>query len=117
MPCFSLLESKFSLRYKSYIHGDIQSTSSAIAKKPLAAPIYAAGIDALGGEPLMAMLKQLKPGGVVSACGMASDPEFAANFDEHVRIFEVLVSEFHECLTNVFNMIEIFNRINVFFVI
>lgn len=49
------------------------------AQKPLAPPVYAGGVDTLGGEPLMAMLKQLKPGGVVSACGMAVDPEFQAN--------------------------------------
>lgn len=46
---------------------------------PIAKDIWAHGIDTLGGDYLANLLKQIKPGGGVSACGLASSPFFSTN--------------------------------------
>lgn len=43
-------------------------------KKPLLKPIFAAAIDVAGGNTLAAILKQIKPGGSVAACGLVDNP-------------------------------------------
>ncbi|MCP9767508.1 acryloyl-CoA reductase [Lacihabitans sp. LS3-19] len=40
-------------------------------KRPLLKPIYAGAIDTVGGNVLENILKQIKPNGIVSICGMA----------------------------------------------
>ncbi|CAB9508512.1 Acrylyl-CoA reductase AcuI [Seminavis robusta] len=41
-------------------------------KKPLLKPIYAHGIDTVGGSPLAELLKQIQPGGSVACCGLVA---------------------------------------------
>lgn len=47
--------------------------------KPVGRPLWANAIDTLGGDYLANMVKQLKPGGAVSACGLAASPFFSLN--------------------------------------
>ena len=49
-----------------------------VGKRPVGKPIWAHGIDTLGGDYLANLLKQIKPGGSVSACGLASAPVFTS---------------------------------------
>jgi len=48
----------------------LESTS-----KPLLKPIYAHGIDTVGGSPLAELLKQIKSGGSVACCGLVAGPQ------------------------------------------
>lgn len=41
-------------------------------KKPMLKPLFANGIDTVGGGPLAEMLKQIQPGGSVSCCGLVA---------------------------------------------
>ncbi|WOH37811.1 YhdH/YhfP family quinone oxidoreductase [Thalassotalea fonticola] len=50
-----------------------------IAERPMGKGIWAHGIDTLGGDYLANLLKQIKPGGGVSACGLVSSPFFSTN--------------------------------------
>lgn len=45
-----------------------------VKSKPVGKPLWAHGIDTLGGDFLSSLVKQLKPGGGVSACGLAASP-------------------------------------------
>jgi acrylyl-CoA reductase (NADPH) len=47
--------------------------------KPIGRGLWAHGIDTLGGEYLSNLLKQIKPGGAVSACGLAASPFFSSS--------------------------------------
>jgi putative YhdH/YhfP family quinone oxidoreductase len=49
------------------------------AEKPLMKPVWACGVDVLGGGALSAMLKSVKYGGAVSCCGLALSPELNIN--------------------------------------
>jgi len=44
-------------------------------KKPMLKPLFANGIDTVGGAPLGEMLKQILPGGSVSCCGLVAGPQ------------------------------------------
>ncbi|MDI9245472.1 YhdH/YhfP family quinone oxidoreductase [Marinobacter sp. CHS3-4] len=44
-------------------------------KKPMLKPIFANGIDTVGGSPLAEMLKQIIPGGSVACCGLVAGPQ------------------------------------------
>ena len=44
-------------------------------KKPMLKPLFANGIDTVGGAPLAEMLKQIQPGGSVSCCGLVAGPQ------------------------------------------
>jgi putative YhdH/YhfP family quinone oxidoreductase len=44
-------------------------------KKPMLKPVFANGIDTVGGAPLAEMLKQILPGGSVSCCGLVAGPQ------------------------------------------
>lgn len=44
-------------------------------KKPMLKPVFANGIDTVGGSPLAEMLKQILPGGSVSCCGLVAGPQ------------------------------------------
>jgi acrylyl-CoA reductase (NADPH) len=44
-------------------------------KKPMLKPVFANGIDTVGGGPLAEMLKQILPGGSVSCCGLVAGPQ------------------------------------------
>lgn len=44
------------------------------ASKPLLKPAFAGALDVAGGETLAAILKQIKPGGSVAACGLVDNP-------------------------------------------
>ncbi|MDO3722302.1 YhdH/YhfP family quinone oxidoreductase [Marinobacter sp. chi1] len=44
-------------------------------KKPLLKPVFANAVDTVGGTPLAEMLKQVKPGGSVSCCGLVAGPQ------------------------------------------
>ena len=43
-------------------------------KKPLVKPAFANAVDTVGGSPLAELLKQIKPGGSVSCCGLVAGP-------------------------------------------
>jgi len=43
--------------------------------KPIAKPVFAAGIDTVSGPILSGMLKSIQYGGVVTCCGMIASPE------------------------------------------
>lgn len=47
----------------------------AAEKKPLLKPVFAHGIDTVGGSPLAELLKQIQPGGSVSCCGLVAGPQ------------------------------------------
>lgn len=59
---------------KEVLHRD---TISEATNRPAGKEIWAHGIDTLGGAYLANLLKQLKSGGGVASCGLASSPEFA----------------------------------------
>ena len=44
-------------------------------KKPMLKPIFAHAVDTVGGSPLAELLKQIKPGGSVSCCGLVAGPQ------------------------------------------
>jgi len=44
-------------------------------KKPMLKPVFANGVDTVGGAPLAEMLKQILPGGSVSCCGLVAGPQ------------------------------------------
>ena len=44
-------------------------------KKPMVKPLYGNAIDTVGGSPLAELLKQIKPGGSVSCCGLVAGPQ------------------------------------------
>ncbi|SDW63815.1 YhdH/YhfP family quinone oxidoreductase [Marinobacter mobilis] len=44
-------------------------------KRPLLKPVFANGIDTVGGAPLAELLKQISPGGSVSCCGLVAGPQ------------------------------------------
>lgn len=48
-----------------------------VGSRPIGRELWANAIDTLGGDYLANVLKQTKAGGAVSACGLASSPEFA----------------------------------------
>lgn len=48
-----------------------------VGSRPIGRELWANAIDTLGGDYLANILKQTKAGGAVSACGLASSPEFA----------------------------------------
>lgn len=48
-------------------------------KKPLSAPVFAAGIDTVGGAVLSGMLKATHYGGIVTACGMVASNDLATS--------------------------------------
>ncbi len=43
-------------------------------KKPLVKPLFGNAIDTVGGAPLAELLKQIRPGGSVSCCGLVAGP-------------------------------------------
>lgn len=45
------------------------------SKKPMLKPVFANGIDTVGGAPLAEMLKQILPGGSVACCGLVAGPQ------------------------------------------
>ncbi|WP_100640587.1 YhdH/YhfP family quinone oxidoreductase [Marinobacter salexigens] len=44
-------------------------------KKPVLKPAFANAVDTVGGSPLAELLKQIKPGGSVSCCGLVAGPQ------------------------------------------
>ncbi len=44
-------------------------------KKPMLKPVFANAVDTVGGSPLAELLKQIKPGGSVSCCGLVAGPQ------------------------------------------
>lgn len=44
-------------------------------KKPMLKPVFANAVDTVGGAPLAELLKQVKPGGSVSCCGLVAGIE------------------------------------------
>jgi acrylyl-CoA reductase (NADPH) len=56
------------------LHRDVINDVNA---NPVGKTLWAHGIDTLGGEYLANLLKQLKPGGAVASCGLASSPELS----------------------------------------
>ncbi|WP_309043432.1 YhdH/YhfP family quinone oxidoreductase [Marinobacter sediminicola] len=44
-------------------------------KKPMLKPTFANAVDTVGGSPLAELLKQIKPGGSVSCCGLVAGPQ------------------------------------------
>ena len=50
-----------------------------IGERPMGKGLWSHAIDTLGGEYLANLLKQIKPGGGVSACGLVSSPFFSTN--------------------------------------
>lgn len=44
-------------------------------KKPMLRPEFANAVDTVGGSPLAELLKQIKPGGSVSCCGLVAGPQ------------------------------------------
>jgi alcohol dehydrogenase len=48
-----------------------------VQDKPVGNELWAHGIDTLGGEYLANMLKQIKAGGAVASCGLASSPNLS----------------------------------------
>lgn len=50
-----------------------------MAKKPMARPMYQAGIDTCGGDMISAILPQLQYGGALTTCGMVAGAEFSAS--------------------------------------
>ena len=54
-----------------------RDTINEIGSRPVGRELWANAIDTLGGDYLANVLKQTKAGGAVSACGLASSPEFS----------------------------------------
>ncbi len=44
-------------------------------KKPMLKPVFGNAIDTVGGTPLAELLKQIRPGGSVSCCGLVAGPQ------------------------------------------
>ena len=65
-----------SLGASQVIHRDELSEPS---NRPLLAPRFAHGVDAVGGDTLSNVIKQLEPQGSVAVCGLVASPEFAVN--------------------------------------
>ncbi|WP_371372832.1 YhdH/YhfP family quinone oxidoreductase [Thalassotalea aquiviva] len=65
-----------SLGATQVLHRDVINE---VNDKPMGKPLWAHGIDTLGGDFLANMIKCIKPGGAVSACGLASSPFFKLN--------------------------------------
>lgn len=63
-----------SLGAKEVLHRD---TINKVNDKPIGRELWANGIDTLGGDFLANILKQLKAGGAVASCGLASSPNFS----------------------------------------
>lgn len=64
-----------SLGAKSVIGRDVLSGEN---KRPLLGEDYAHGVDTVGGETLANLIKSLKYGGSVAACGLVGSPTFPA---------------------------------------
>lgn len=64
-------EHLISLGAREVLHRD---TINEVQKAPVAKALWANAIDTLGGDYLANVLKQLKPGGAVASCGLASSP-------------------------------------------
>lgn len=47
----------------------------AAGKKPMLKPVFANAVDTVGGQPLAELLKQIRPGGSVSCCGLVAGPQ------------------------------------------
>lgn len=47
----------------------------AVEKKPLLKPVFGNAVDTVGGDPLAELLKQIRPGGSVSCCGLVAGPQ------------------------------------------
>lgn len=58
------------------LHRDVLN---AVGNSPTGKAIWAHGIDTLGGEYLASLVKQIKSGGGVAACGLASSADFSLN--------------------------------------
>lgn len=56
-----------------------RETLAPFANKAIAKPLWAWAVDTVGGETLFNVIKCLKYGGGVAACGMASGAQFQAN--------------------------------------
>ncbi|WGL17357.1 YhdH/YhfP family quinone oxidoreductase [Microbulbifer bruguierae] len=56
-----------------------RETLAPFASKAIAKPLWAWAVDTVGGETLFNVIKCLKYGGGVAACGMASGAQFQAN--------------------------------------
>ena len=56
-----------------------RETLAPFADKAIAKPLWAWAVDSVGGETLFNVIKCLKYGGGVAACGMASGAQFQAN--------------------------------------
>ncbi|MCO1333305.1 YhdH/YhfP family quinone oxidoreductase [Microbulbifer sp. OS29] len=56
-----------------------RDTLAPFASKAMAKPLWAWAIDTVGGETLFNVIKSLRYGGGVAACGMASGAQFHAN--------------------------------------
>ncbi|HEY8569733.1 YhdH/YhfP family quinone oxidoreductase [Microbulbifer sp.] len=56
-----------------------RETLAPFASKAIAKPLWAWAVDSVGGETLFNVIKCLKYGGGVAACGMASGAQFQAN--------------------------------------
>lgn len=63
-----------SLGASEVLHRD---TINNVNDKPIGRELWANGIDTLGGDYLANMLKQLKAGGAVASCGLASSPNLS----------------------------------------
>ncbi|MFT5276565.1 MAG: acrylyl-CoA reductase (NADPH) [Glaciecola sp.] len=59
---------------REVLHRD---TINLVNDKPVGKELWANGIDTLGGDYLANMLKQLKAGGAVASCGLASSPNLS----------------------------------------
>jgi acrylyl-CoA reductase (NADPH) len=59
---------------REVLHRDVINE---VKDKPVGKELWAHGIDTLGGDYLANLLKQLKSGGAVASCGLASSPELS----------------------------------------
>jgi acrylyl-CoA reductase (NADPH) len=64
-----------SLGAREVLHRDV--INNVKPHLPVGQELWAHGIDTLGGEYLANLLKQLKSGGAVASCGLASSPELS----------------------------------------
>ncbi|MEW6996401.1 oxidoreductase [Colwelliaceae bacterium BS250] len=69
-------ESLIALGASEVLHRDVINE---INERPMGRELWAHGIDTLGGDYLANLLKQIKSGGGVSACGLAASPFFKLN--------------------------------------
>ena len=54
-----------------------RDTINEIGNRPVGRPLWANAIDTVGGDYLANLLKQTKPGGAVTTCGLAASPAFS----------------------------------------